>query len=506
MQRTMAFVSCALALCVVVLAGGGCSSGPGDTGPTDTTPPAVTSHAPADGDDNVWVGVPIEAEFSEPIEPSSVSDATVRLAGPGSVALSTTLDLSSDGRTLTIATVGKLEPPTELTLALTSGIQDPAGNALAPQSWSWSLPGWLRRGTDPVIGGVNHVFIYGPYVAFGPDDLPVVGTNLETQPEAVVRRWDGNAWHDLPDLVGADGSAVIDALAVGDDGAPVVAWHGYATSGDPFDTFVSRLENGAWTILGGGLLLAPGSHYPDAADLTLDGGDAPVVAWSEKDTPGVAASDLYVARWTGSTWSRLGGKLEVNDGAAVEAVHLALDPQGDPVVAWGERFFDVTYVKHWNPTSVTWDLLGDPFAATLSTPPIVVLDDGTVAAATTESGRLQVKRYGVTGWQPLGAALLRNPGWNANPGWIGIASNGDVLVCWNEFTPGSSAVYVARRTNGAWEAVGEPVEASDPVFAGNPRLALDSADVPSLAYTTTQSLPAPDFGYRVETIFRTLNR
>ncbi|MFO7544062.1 MAG: Ig-like domain-containing protein [Trueperaceae bacterium] len=491
------------ALCLV-LTFAACTSAPPQ--PPDTTPPTVASHTPDDGATNVPASDPIVVTFSEALDPATVDDQTVQLAATGSVALAKSLSLSPDGRDLVIAPVAPLQLPTTLTLHLGAGIQDLAGNPLAPQSWSWSLPAWLILGEDPVSSSVNSTFIYWSMLALDADGYPVLASNEEQAPQGRVRRWNGTEWLDLPPVVDAGGSSLITALQVDPDGRPVVTWQGHLDATYAWNVYVSRFEGGAWSLVGDGLMVNP-SYYPDASDLVLDADGHPVVVWSEKSSPGNSASDLYVKRWNGVAWDQLGGKIEVNDDAAVQDVRIVLDPAGDPLVAWGERFFDASFVKLWNPTSLSWVPLGDSLSTSDTAPAPGFLSNGApVAAIRTVDGKVLVLRYTASGWTAHTAPVIATAGRSAGRPELRTATSGELVLAWGEYGGGDSALHLATHAGGSWTFLGEPISATTPTTVLHPKLVLGPNDVPSLAYTTDRPSDVVPSAFLVENHYRRLNR
>ncbi len=97
-------------------------------------PPRITSIAPADGAINVALGGAVTVTFSEPIDPATVSEMTFAVTGP-SGAVSGIRALSQGNSVLTFRAADAFEPNARYTVALTSGITDVSGYALAtPQS------------------------------------------------------------------------------------------------------------------------------------------------------------------------------------------------------------------------------------------------------------------------------------------------------------------------------------------------------------------------------------
>jgi hypothetical protein len=107
--------------------------------PNDTTPPTVTDVAPATGATGVKQNINVTAQFSEPLEPATVTTGTFELRGPGGALVPATASVS--GSTVKLAPTAALAASTTYTAKIkggSGGMKDLAGNALAAD-YSWSF-------------------------------------------------------------------------------------------------------------------------------------------------------------------------------------------------------------------------------------------------------------------------------------------------------------------------------------------------------------------------------
>ncbi|RKH00907.1 hypothetical protein D7V97_29665 [Corallococcus sp. CA053C] len=227
----------------------------------DRTPPAVVSRTPAPGAQDVWVRGPIQAVFSEPIQPLSLTDASVRLKRD-SIDISRTLSLSPDGRTLAVSPVTAFTASSSASLVLTPGIADLAGNVLSGQSedWSWDMPYWIPWGTAQGATATSGTVQLGSY------DFDSQGT-----------------------LFGG--------------------WH--ITEGSARRLFVRKWEQGAWHPLGETLSGPAADSRIEESALGLDTNDVPIIVWSEADTLGIF--QLHASRWSGTQWESVGDPSNPSD-------------------------------------------------------------------------------------------------------------------------------------------------------------------------------------------------
>jgi hypothetical protein len=108
---------------------------------TDTSPPSVTGVAPVNGAASVAVQSALSAQFSEPIDPATVSAATFVVRDDSAVAVPATVVYDAASRTAVLSPVQPLVYARVYTATLSAGaagVKDEAGNALAAD-YTWSF-------------------------------------------------------------------------------------------------------------------------------------------------------------------------------------------------------------------------------------------------------------------------------------------------------------------------------------------------------------------------------
>ncbi len=104
---------------------------PGAPG-SDTIAPTVNFVSPTNGSTSVSVGTTVAMTFSEPMDASTITTATVQLLDPSSAVVSATVGYDATSRSATLAPTAPLKLSTIYTLRLPAGgVKDMAGNALA---------------------------------------------------------------------------------------------------------------------------------------------------------------------------------------------------------------------------------------------------------------------------------------------------------------------------------------------------------------------------------------
>jgi hypothetical protein len=106
----------------------------------DTTAPTVTTRTPAPGATGVAITSAVSAEFSEPLNPATLTSATFTLRRQGATAnVAATVSYNALTRTATLQPGAVLEGSSVYNVTLTTGVMDTAGNPLAAAvTWSFT--------------------------------------------------------------------------------------------------------------------------------------------------------------------------------------------------------------------------------------------------------------------------------------------------------------------------------------------------------------------------------
>lgn len=306
----------------------------------DRTAPTVNSQVPANGATGVAASDTIQVVFSEPLALNSVTNSSVFLsssaASGGSIA--EVLDLSSDGRTLTIKYASAPIVPSTISATLSTSLTDLAGNALALNTWSWSLPDWLNL---DAIGGQSSQMkqTYPPKYDLAIDGnrnlySAVYFLGLAAAGIGTLSKIDGKTSTALSSCGVASGVTTPPTPPVGYSGPSItldqnanVVW-GWIQK--PGDAYVGRVDATACTVFG------------DKVNSTATAvKQAPVVRVNSAGEPTIAYLDvvstvqhLFVSRYsnTTKTWTLY---REYSGGATtgVTEFSMALDSNGTPIIA-----------------------------------------------------------------------------------------------------------------------------------------------------------------------------
>jgi hypothetical protein len=180
--------------------------------------------------------------------------------------------------------------------------------------------------------------------------------------------WEGSRWKKLESSLNnsaTDWAADVSVASL--NGQVYVAWTERSTAGNA-QLYVKVLDGSSSSLLGGQPLnVNPETGWTFHPRFASDGSNL-CISWEEQVDLG-QPSRLYVARWDGQAWSRLGEALNL-DRAKGSVAHSALaEWQHRPVAVWNETQLgqlQQTYAKYWNGSA--WILL-PPRAGLPSTRP-----------------------------------------------------------------------------------------------------------------------------------------
>jgi hypothetical protein len=443
----------------------------------DRTAPSVVlgSRVPAPGASEVSLAQPIQLAFSEPILPSSASDAITLVQASGAIA--TTATLAADGKALTVALIDRSKvvlsaaAPITLTASVSPTVTDLAGNAItAPPQWSWTVPLWLDYGT---VRGES------PSLALDATGEPLISTTFE--PGAigsrvyrlqVSRHLQGTSWDtsagspQTADTLTLYGST---SITVGTDGRPIVAWSEQPMGGPAASIHVARWSGSAWESTYPPLDQVPGSKTDGyTPSLTLGSTNQPMVAWAEVGTNSV--TDVYVAKWTGSTWTQLPALGVIGASSPV----LLARGGGEPIVGWVAGL-GAGGVSSW--TGAAWSTNNFPssywasLALTKAKRPVVAFIDGSTVRVRYVDANPEEYAPAISGRDP------KNP-------HVAIDTHDRAVVAWSDSGGSGRNIKVVRWTGTEWDtSFGSlsalPAAGTD---ANAPVVAVDAADFPILGW------------------------
>jgi Bacterial Ig-like domain len=320
----------------------------------------------------------------------------------------------------------------------------------------WTGSSWVLIGAGG-LGALGETT--QPSLALNANNDPVVAysENIGGIAQGFVKRWNGTAWV----LVGSgavnqDSSkgAFDPSLKLDANGNPFVVW---TEDGSPNNrnVFVKHWTGSSWTLVGLGTINQDPNGISSRPTIALDAGNAPVVAWSELNGT-TLVENAFVKRWNGSAWALIGsGAINQDTGKSAYNPFLALDSSGSPIVASiepGDTRSNV-FVRRW--TGSVWARVG---AGTLNQDttlsglnPVLALDaSGNLFASWAESyvrrpSNVYMKRWTGSAWVLVGSGSVhQDTSGRADHPSLAVNSSGKPIIALAEYPVNAYVVFVRR--------------------------------------------------------------
>jgi len=253
-----------------------------------------------------------------------------------------------------------------------------AGVALA----EWSGSAWESLGALPV-GGIDARPVFD--VAVDEDGNAVVAMFASSAVQ--VARWNGQELAGEPPL---EAVAIVRGLALAVDGSAAVV----AVVSGPNALRTFRQMNAGWEELSGGIDVSA-AERPDVAAA----GGVIAVSWQKDDSAELATRHAYAARWAGtSQWLRTAHAADLDIQADAVATAIALD--GERVtMAWyeGDRTSRKVYAARATTDDASWSFLDSALnvdrSADAIEPSLAMDGNGDPVVAFVEDGQVVVARW-----------------------------------------------------------------------------------------------------------------
>jgi len=193
----------------------------------------------------------------------------------------------------------------------------------------------------------------------------------------VQQRKAGN-WRDVP-VPGPKEKIRDPLLRISGDGSVFLSWADIAESSSAI--FVARWTGDRWQRLGAPLSGMPGPcTNAGYADVAPDAPGGPIVAWQERENNDPVA--LYVARWDGNTWTSLPSPMNARSDLYALEPALVVDGNQNIWLAWNDGDTHRSFVRVSRWTGAAWEDVGGTASGSLRhseevrAPRLDVLPDG----------------------------------------------------------------------------------------------------------------------------------
>ncbi len=254
-------------------------------------------------------------------------------------------------------------------------------------------------------------------------------------------------WELLPAV--DSGLISVSSVITDQDGLPWVAYEKGRETPDGYDAsiFVKRYDGTQWQTVGQELDICPDDNTGSPSLMVAKDGQI-YATWFEEADAINGNFNVHVKRWDGEAWQSLGDAVDINKSQGALVPVLTTDQQSRPVIAWAE------------------------FNESLF------------------SLEVNVSRWEVDRWVPLGGPLNGELGQSGAPKAIAINNHNQPLVV---FTQGSK--LLVKRWNGRdWVALADAINPQSVSPETSASLALNKSGSPYVSW----SIPVEGGGYAVQ--------
>jgi hypothetical protein len=233
--------------------------------------------------------------------------------------------------------------------------------------------------------------------------------------------------------------------------------------------FVKQWKNGVWNQIGEMLNSDQFfSGYPETHLRTNKNGEL-FVLMNEIDAANGYREKIYVKKWSGSTWEKIGGALNSSNNLFIGSNSFDIDIDGNPVASFTEgdvnNLYKV-YVKKFE--NDAWKSLGDAVNINKKSGNGVYTElkviNGKICVVWTEEEVLDVRRQNIyvktwigNQWQPLGAGLRDVSNTDVGTPSLIASDLQNPLVAFKESasSPDGAKLSVKEWNGSRWENLGE---------------------------------------------------
>jgi hypothetical protein len=243
---------------------------------------------------------------------------------------------------------------------------------------------------------------------------------------------------------------------------PEHQWSGFENAHG--ELWVARWDGTGWKRLGPSLTRSENA-IADLPQIREDSQGRPWIMWAEI-TADFNVENVYAARWNGAGWDIFDhGTLSADVSSSSRARDFLLDAQDRPVLAWSRMpDFQTDYQvavgawdgQHWVPGPSA-----NPDPKRYAGAPSMVFDHGQPLVALVQAAKgfdVWVERWNAGHWEPLGTSVNAGSG-GAHAPHVVTGAQGP-LVAWIE-NSGREELRAASWTGSGWTDLGAPVSTSD---------------------------------------------
>ena len=470
----------------------------------DTTPPTILSVTPAEGEAGVDRIPSVTVEFSEEMDPATLSEITF-LASSSSISVPATVTYNETSNTATFVPDNELTLLSQVTVTVTAAVADAEGNTLSEDySWSfrvrdgnWGTMSYLESSSDSHLSPAVGIDPYGNATAVWYQNNGRIKSNRYVNDTTPGWKTMVNVDFDAP-----SGNGINPDITVNSAGNAFAVWKHDGAAQDHFranffdgsggwestntvvynpggnftgDIFVDAdTEGNAFAVMKLNssiqVKIDTGSSWDSAGSVQISTSATanPVIAVSSNGSAIIVyeegGGDVMADRYTSSNWHSPGPINVESTTTITDPPRMAIFPDGKALIVWGveddisgtEVYLHALALDGANPG--TRAHLATAFEiGHLFEPQVAVSPDGTgIIVYRTEDSEIYAVRYDGSSWD---ATELTSAAVSVGNPHIGMDPMGNAVAVWSE---DSNTVFAKRFRNGGsgWQSTKMPLQSA----------------------------------------------
>ncbi|QSQ21826.1 Ig-like domain-containing protein [Pyxidicoccus parkwayensis] len=249
-------------------------------------------------------------------------------------------------------------------------------------------------------------------------------------------------WGNADNAIVGTASEHIEQYTYDNSGNLTALWK--VMNGSGFSIYARKFESGDWKTLGQSLATAKDDWDIPSREIALDGNGNPVVAWTKRITSGTVKKSIK--KWVDNQWVSIGDGLNSPDGFPLEPfLSLQMSPRGNPAIAW------------------------------------CATDTGGTTA------KLCTSEWQSSNWIPFGSCIdiQFNPVYYTSP-ILRFSPQGNPTVAWFAEQGGYNKIFAGQYINGTWTRLaGDPDDHGTDLQIAGISMTFNNSGLPAIAWNTS---------------------
>ncbi|VAX26455.1 putative esterase [hydrothermal vent metagenome] len=441
--------------------------------------PKVTSTTPSEDATAVEPNATVSAAFSLQLDPLLINADTFTLQSTVGPLAGNVTYTEVSGFSATFTPLTKFALATEYTATLSTGVSSLLGAPLAADhQWRFTIRDGVWK-TAEKIETDDAGSVFGPQVALDPNGNAIVAWSQwdATKSNIWANRFVPNTGWGTAEKIETDdaGNALSPEVALDPNGNAIATWSQWDGTRD--NIWANRFVPGTgWGTAEKIATDDTGSAFDP--QVALDPNGNAIVAWSQW---GDTLTNIWANRFAPGTGWEIAEKIEIDDAGGAFSPQVALDPNGNAIVTW--RQWDGTRDNIWANRFVPGTGWGT--AEKIATDDTGNALDPQMALDPNGNAIVTWRQWDGTRWNIWANRFVPGTGWgtaekietddtgHAVSPQVALDPKGNAIVTWEQSDGTRTDVWANRFLPSTGWGTAEKIETDDAGDASDPQVALD---------------------------------